>query len=317
MPLDPQTRAYLDAVAALGGPSGRLAPTEMRDNGLARSRHFAGPEPAIKQVEDRTIPGPDGDVPVRIYTPDAAGPLPIFVYIHGGGWVAGSIESTDHQCRAIANMTPCVVVSVDYRLAPETKFPGGLEDCYAALVWAAEHGAEIGGDPSRLAVGGGSAGGNLALAVSLLARDHNGPKISYQMLVYPVTDNDFERPSYTDLATGYGLTRDGMQYFWELYCANESDADSPYMAVLRADLAGLPPALVITAEFDPLRDEGDALAEKLSAAGVPVEHICYEGVIHGFFNVGTMVTIGDVAVEAAAKSMAAALVTSANPVAAT
>ena len=287
MPLDPQTRAYMDAVAALGGPTGRLAPTEMRANALARYRHFAGPEPAIAKVEDRTVPGPDGEVPVRIYTPDAAGPLPIYVYYHGGGWVSGSIESTDHLCRTTANLTPCIVVSVDYRLAPETKFPGGLEDCYAATVWAAEHAAEIGGDGSRLAIGGGSAGGNLAVAVALLARDRNGPKIAYQMLVYPVTDNDFDRPSYKDLATGYSLTRDGMQYFWELYCANESDAGSPYMAVLRADLTGLPPALVITAEYDPLRDEGDALAEKLAAAGVPVEHICYEGMIHGFFTMMT------------------------------
>jgi acetyl esterase len=307
MPLDPQTSAYLDALAAFGGPTGPQTPTEMRASALARYRHFAGPEPAIKQVEDRTVPGPDGDVPIRVYTPDAAGPLPIFVYIHGGGWVSGSVESTDHLCRTIANQTPCIVVSVDYRLAPETKFPGGLEDCYAATVWTAAHGAELGGDPSRLAIGGSSAGGNLATAVALLARDRNGPKLAYQLLAYPVTDNDFDRPSYVDLATGYMLTRDGMRYYWDAYCANPSDADSPYMAVLRADLTGLPPALVLTAEYDPLRDEGDLLAEKLREAGVEVEHICYPGMIHGFFNVGTMVKMGDESVEKAARSMAAAL----------
>jgi acetyl esterase len=309
MPLDPQTQAYLDAIAKFGVPAGPQTPTEMRANALARYRHFAGPEPAIKHVDDRTVPGPDGDIPIRVYTPDATGPLPLFVFIHGGGWVSGSVESTDHLCRTIANQTPCIVVSVDYRLAPETKFPGGLEDCYAATVWTAEHGAELGGDPSRLAVGGSSAGGNLALAVALLARDRHGPKLAYQLLAYPVADNDFDRPSYVELATGYMLTRDSMRYFWEAYCAAPADADSPYMAVLRADLAGLPPALVLTAEYDPLRDEGDILAEKLRAAGVEVEHIRYPGMIHGFFNVGTMVKMGDEAVEKAARSMAAALAT--------
>jgi len=307
MPLDPQAQAYLDAVAALGAPAGPQTPEEMRAFSNERNRHFAGPAPAIHETEDRTVPGPDGDVPIRIYTPDAAGPLPIFVYYHGGGWVVGNIDMTDNLCRAIANQTPCVVVSVEYRLAPETKFPGGLEDCYAATVWAPEHATEIGGDPSRLAIGGSSAGGNLTVAVALLARDRGTPKIAFQLPVYPVCDNNFETASYRDNATGYGLTRDGMRYYWDAYVAKPEDADNPYCAVLRANLEGLPPALVITAEYDPLRDEGDALAEKLKAAGVPVEHICYPGMLHGFFNVGMMVQMGDVAVERAAKSMAAAL----------
>ena len=160
---------------------------------------------------------------------------------------------------------------------------------------------------ARLAVGGDSAGGNLAAAVSLLARDRGGPAIAYQLLIYPVTDRNFETPSYREMAEGYMLTQDDMRVYWDHYLAQESDGANAYASVLRADLAGLPPALVITAEFDPLRDEGDAYAERLTAAGVPVEHICYPGMIHGFFNVGTMVTMGDVAVEQAAKSMTAAL----------
>jgi acetyl esterase len=207
----------------------------------------------------------------------------------------------------MANLTPCIVVSVEYRLAPEAKFPAGPEDCYAATQWVAAHGAELGGDPSRLAVSGDSAGGNLAAAIAIMARDRGGPTISYQLLIYPVTDCDFETASYRENAEGFGLMRDGMQYFWDLYVADPADATNPLAAVLRADLAGLPPAYVITAECDVLRSEGDAYAEKLKAAGVPVEHVSYPGQIHGFFNVGTMMQTGDVAVAAAATSLAAAL----------
>jgi acetyl esterase len=262
--------------------------------------------PPIARVEDRTVPSPDGEIPVRIYWPATAQVLPLFVYIHGGGWVIGNIEMTDHLCRAIANQTPCVVVSVEYRLAPETRFPGGLEDCYAATVWASEHASELGADASRLAVGGSSAGGNLAIAVALLARERGGPPIAYQLLAYPVADNDFATGSYRDFATDYMLTRDNMAFYWDAY-VTDADRDNPLAAVLKADLTGLPPALVITAEYDPLRDEGEALAEKLKAAGVPTEYVCYPGMLHGFFNVGTMVEMGDSAVHRAAKSMAAAL----------
>jgi acetyl esterase len=308
MPLDPQARAYLDAVAALGFAAPRtITPPEWRDQAPIRAKHFAIEPQPIARVEDRTVPGTDRDIPIRVFVPEAAGPLPILVHYHGGGWVIGSVDASDNLCRAMANLTPCVVVSVEYRLAPEARFPVGLEDCYAATRWVAEHGAELGGDPTRLAVGGESAGGNLAAAVTLLARERGGPKISFQMLIYPVTDSDFETGSYREMAEGYGLTRDTMQYFWELYLEAPSRATDPLAAVLRADLAGLPPALVVTAEFDPLRDEGDAYAEKLKAAGVPVEHVSYPGQIHGFFNVGTMMQTGDTAVAAAARSLAAAL----------
>jgi acetyl esterase len=308
MPLDPQARAYLDLIASLGGkPPREMSYDEWRVQGLERKAYFAIPPRPVANVEDRAIPGPAGDIPIRIYTPDAPGPLPVFVYIHGGGWVIGSVEQSDNLARAIANLTPCVVVSVEYRLAPETRFPGGLQDCYAATVWAAEHAAELGGDASRLAVGGDSAGGNLAGAVALLARDRGGPSIAYQMLIYPVSDSDFESASYLENAEGYGLTRDTMMYFWDLYVTGDADRANPLAAILRADLAGLPPALVITAECDVLRTEGDALAGKLKAAGVEVEHVYYPGQIHGFFAVDTMMETGNVAVEAAVKSMAAAL----------
>jgi len=308
MPLDPQARAYIDEVIALGLPAPRpITPAEWRAQAEVRKAHFNVPPQPIAKSEDRIIAGPGGDLPIRIYTPDAPGPLPILVYYHGGGWVIGSVDGSDNLCRAFANLTPCIVVSVEYRLAPEAKFPAGPEDCYAATQWVADHGTEFGGDPTRIAVTGDSAGGNRAAAVSIMARDRGGPKIAYQLLIYPVTDKNFDTPSYLEKAEGYGLMRDGMIYFWDLYLENEADADSPFASVLRADLAGLPPALVITAEYDPLCSEGDALAEKLKAAGVPVEHISYPGQIHGFFNVGTMMKTGDVAVAAAAKSLAAAL----------
>ena len=308
MPLDPQARAYLDAGAVLGLKAPRdSTPEEARAGALKRRHHFGAPPIPVAKVTDLTVPSPDGDIPIQVYAPDAAGPLPILVYYHGGGWVSGCIETHENACRALANQTPCVVVSVEYRRAPETKFPGPLEDCYAATTWVAEHGAELGGDPTRLAVGGDSAGGNLAAAVALLARERGGPKIGFQLLIYPVTDCNFETASYKDAAEGYGLTQDSMRYFWEMYLASEADAANPLASVLRADLAGLPPAHVITAEYDPLRDEDDAYAEKLKAAGVTVEHVTYPGQIHGFFNVGTMMKTGEVAVERAARAMAAAL----------
>lgn len=308
MPLDPQARAYLDAGAVLGLKAPRdSTPEESRAGALKRRHHFGIPPIPVAKVEDRTVPGPDGDIPIQIYMPEAAGPLPVLVYYHGGGWVSGCIETHENACRALANQTPCVVVSVEYRRAPETKFPGPLEDCYAATAWVSEHAAELGADPARLAVGGDSAGGNLAAAVALAARERGGPKIAYQLLIYPVTDCNFETTSYREAAEGYGLTQDSMRYFWEMYTKDEADAANPLASVLRADLSGLPPAHLITAEYDPLRDEGDAYAAKLKAAGVEVDHVTYPGQIHGFFNVGTMMKTGEVAVERAAKAMAKAL----------
>ena len=288
MPLDPQAQAVIEQVNALGLPLvWEVSPAQARLNAASRPRP-AGP--AVGAVIDRGIPGPDGEVAVRIYAPAGAGPFPILVWFHGGGWVVGDLESADPTARHLCQGAGCVVVSVDYRLAPETKFPGPAEDCYAATVWAAENAASINGDASRIAVGGDSAGGNLAAAVSLMAADRRGPAIAHQLLVYPVTERNYQTASYIDNAEGYMLAREAMRWYWDAYLADEADAANPYAAPMRAQsLAGQPPALVITAEFDPLRDEGEAYGRRLREAGVAAAITRYDGMIHGFFGmVGVM-----------------------------
>jgi acetyl esterase len=233
--------------------------------------------------QDRTIAGPLGDIPIRVYTPQGEAPLPILVYYHGGGWVIGSIDITDRPIRALAHTTRCVVVSVEYRLAPEDKFPAALVDCFAATAWAAEHAAEIGGDAHQLVVIGDSAGGNLAAAVALMAREL-GPKIAYQVLIYPVTDFDFERPSCVENADGYLLTTNAMRWFWGHYLTNDAEGADWRASPMRAsDLSNLPPALIVTCEFDPLRDDGQAYAQRLRDAGVRTKERRFDGMIHGFF----------------------------------
>ena len=245
---------------------------------------FGGAPEALPKVESRRIPGPAGEIPVRIYTPQGSGPFPVLVYFHGGGWVIGSLDTHDGVCRHLAKRAGAVVVSVDYRLAPEHKFPAAPEDCYAATLWVAENAAAIGVDARRLTIGGDSAGGNLAAAVSLMARDRKKPAIAFQMLIYPVTDHSYETGSYRDNADGYLLTKDSMVWFWDHYLRTAGDGAEPYASPLRAqDLKGLPPAMVVTTEFDPLRDEGEAYANRLKQAGVPVKLKRYDGLIHGFF----------------------------------
>ncbi len=306
MPLDPQAQAVMEAVAALGlPPNHTVSPQEARANGKARAR---APGPEVARVEDRNIPGPDGEVPVRIYTPEGSGPFPVLVWFHGGGWVVGDLESADGVSRHLTVGSGFVVVSVDYRLAPETKFPGPAEDCYAATQWVAQNAASINADAGKIAVGGDSAGGNLAAAVSLMARDRGGLSVGFQLLVYPVTDRDFSTVSYSQNGDDYQLTRDGMIWFWDHYLANDADAANPYAAPLRAqDLGGLPPALVITAEYDPLRDEGEAFAHRLEAAGVPTACTRYDGVIHGFFGMFAAVDKGKQAIDQASAALCAAL----------
>ena len=208
----------------------------------------------------------------------------VLVYFHGGGWVLGDLESHDRVCRALANGAGCVVVSVDYRLAPEHVFPAGAEDCYAATKWVAENAASLGADPARLAVGGDSAGGNLAAVVAMMARDRGGPAINFQLLLYPVTDCALDTPSQKEFAAdGYVLSRADMEWFWKNYVDTSAEKHNPYACPLRAkNLKGLPPALVLTASHDPLRDEGERFAERLIAAGVAVTCTRYEGVTHGF-----------------------------------
>lgn len=284
MPLDPLARTILDRMYATSPFSPSMTPIEVRK--MVRERLATLPPPeAIGRVEDRPIPRLDGaEMLVRIYRPRGEGPWPVLVYFHGGGFVVGDLDGHDGSCRALTNAVPCVVVSVDYRLAPEHPFPSAPEDASAATRWVAEHAASFGGDPTRIAVGGQSAGGNLAAVVPLMARDRGGPPLVFQLLVYPMADHSFETPSYRENAEGYWLTRERMQWYWGHYLARPEDGAHPYASPLRAtDLRGLPPALVLTAEYDPLRDEGEAYAARLREAGVPVAHTRYEGQIHGFF----------------------------------
>lgn len=235
---------------------------------------------------DRMIPVGQGEtVRVRIYTPEGLGPFPLFVYYHGGGWVIGDIEMTDASCRMLANRLGRIVVSVAYRLAPEHPFPTPVEDCYAALEWVAGNAADFLGNASNIVVGGDSAGGNLAAVVALKARDQKGPAISAQVLIYPVTNLDFATGSYEQFQRGFGLDRELMQWFGKHYAPSDEVRSHPYVAPLLAeDLSGLPPAFVLTAENDVLRDEGIAYAARLREAGVKVESLCEEGLIHGFFS---------------------------------
>ena len=239
----------------------------------------------IAEVLDRTLPGPAGDVAARFYLPDVARPLPVLVYFSGGGWVLGSLDAVDAVCRRLANEGACAVVSVAYRRAPEHPFPAGLEDCYAATYWIAEHGDEHGLDGSRLAVGGASAGGNLAAAVTLLARERGGPPLVFQLLVYPPLDHRAATPSMRTQPDPPCFSPEDVAWCWDHYLAERADGESPLASPLRApDLQGLPPALVITAEFDPVRDEAELYAARLREANVTTQLVRFAGVMHGFFS---------------------------------
>jgi acetyl esterase len=237
-------------------------------------------------VRNLSIPGssddPETSLGVRAYTPPGEG-HPVLVYFHGGGWVRGDLDTHDGLCRLLAEAADCVILSVDYRRAPEHRFPTAVHDAYAATAWGAEYADVIGGDPERVAVGGDSAGGNLAAAVTLLARERDGPAIDHQVLLYPVTDHAFDTDSYAENASGYLLSRASMRWYWERYLGDDVDGANPYASPLRArDLSGLPSATVITAGYDPLRDEGAAYADRLREAGVPVTHENYPGMVHVF-----------------------------------
>ena len=293
MPVDPQIQQVIDALAASEfGPVHALTPAEARAQ-YERMVKARAIEPApVGAVEDRAIPGPAGDLPVRVYRPDpGAGSLPALVYYHGGGHVIGNLDTHDAVARNLCNGAGCVVVSVDYRLAPEHKFPAAAEDAFAAVRWCAAQGAEIGIDPGRIAVGGDSAGGNLAAVAALMARDAGGPAIRLQVLVYPVTDYGCDTASYRTYAEGYGmLEAQSMRWFRDHYLRGDADRLDWRAAPLRAaDLSGLPPALVLTAQCDVLHDEGEAYAHALRAAGVEVEYRNCEGMIHGFFAMAPMI----------------------------
>jgi acetyl esterase len=306
-PLDLHLVPAVEALA-LAVQTEQLSPGDAR--AAARARVAAAPalkEP-VARTEDRAIPGPGGKIPVRIYLPSGVGPFPAVVYYHGGGWLLGDLEDAEDYCRSICHRVKAVVVSVEYRLAPQHRFPAAPEDCYAALTWVHANARTLGVDPARLAVAGLSAGGNLAAAVALMARDRGGPAITHQVLIVPVTNHQFDTASYHAFAEGYGLTRSTMIYFWHCYLARPEDAGSPYASVLRApDLQGLPPALVQTAEYDPLRDEGEAYAHRLHRAGIPVRLVRYLGMPHGFLRFAAVVDGARQAVTDAAEALGTAL----------
>jgi acetyl esterase len=284
MPLDPQCRALLDEMEAAGvRPFEELTVPEAREQAWGYLATAGEPQP-VASVASRFIPGPTADIPVRIYTPEGDGPRGGIVFFHGSGWVIANIDICDAAVRSLANSTGCVVVSVNYQKAPEHKFPVPFDDCWAATGWVHANAADLGIDAGRLAVAGDSAGGNLAAAVSLRARDAGGPPIAMQVLVYPALDYNWDTPSALENAEGYGLQRETMRWFWNHYVASPADAENPFVSPLRApDLARLPPAFIATAEFDPLRDDGEAYAARLSEAGVPVAVKRYDGMIHGFY----------------------------------
>jgi acetyl esterase len=282
VPIHPQAEAVITIMAQMG-VSLAGSPSDLRAL-MATFPRPAG-EP-VDAVVDRRVPGPAGEVPVRIYSPAGAGPdpLPALAWFHGGGWVFGSLDSADFICRRIANRAGCRVISADYRLAPEARFPAAVDDCFAVTSWIARHASDLQLDADRIAVGGDSCGGNLAAVVAHLARDHGGPPLAFQALVYPATDHSFDTRSYRDYGDGFFLTTHAMMWLWEQYLGEGGDGSSPLASPLRAStFAGLPPAIVITAEFDPLRDEADAYAARLRADNVAVELVRYDGQIHGFF----------------------------------
>lgn len=284
MPLHPQADAMLKQMEADGVPdTSEMSVPQAR---MFQESTFAAlvPNPApMAEVRDFTVPGPAGRLPVRLYRPESSGTPPLIVYYHGGGWVIGSIESHDATCRALASASGCAVASVEYRLAPESSFPAAPEDCYAATKWLVENASELGVDGERVAVAGDSSGGNLAAVVSLMARDRGGPKISYQVLICPALDAAGTYPSREENGEGYFLTTRALRWFYDHYIHDESDTKN-WMAspLLADDHSGLPPAIILTAEFDPLLDEGEAYADKLREAGIEVKVSRYDGMIHGF-----------------------------------
>ena len=306
--LDPEVRAVLELVIKAGRPPyHQLSPKEARQ--MFRETRPAGTPapPTIGLVKDLTADGPLGAIPLRLYRPADVAPtarLPVLVFFHGGGWVIGDLDTHDVLCRQLTAESGASVISVDYRLAPEHKFPAAVDDAWAATRWVVAHAAELNVDADRLAVGGDSAGGNLAAVVALLARDGGGPPIRLQALLYPVTDTDTETSSYRDLADGFLLTRESMRWFFDHYLNKDADAADWRVAPLRApSLAGVAPALIVTAGFDPLRDEGEAYAARLRQAGVRVDAIGFGGMIHGFAPMGRLIQTGNRAVSLVAGAL--------------
>ena len=311
MTLDPQAKAILDQVAASPLPKMHQGTPETARQMYEMSAKLLDVQNVpIGKVEDQTMPGPAGDIRIRVYTPVAApaGPLPGLVFFHGGGFVIGSLDTHDAVCRQLANGALARVVAVDYRLAPEHPFPAAVEDALAAARWVARNATALGIDPMRIAVGGDSAGGNLSAVISQMLKGEPEVNIAFQLLIYPAVDMANAYQSRTDFASGYLLDVDTTTWFMQQYLPNGAEpADLRLSPALAPSLAGLPPAHVVTAGFDPLRDEGRRYAELLSAAGVKASHTCYEGAIHGFVNMGGVIEVGRTALAESAAILKAAL----------
>jgi acetyl esterase len=308
MPLDPECRRFLDEMARL-----RPRPFETEKASEARAQRastaqavteMSGPAQEVAQIENRAIHAGGHEIPIRIYWPSHSVDLPVLVYFHGGGWVFGNLDSVDRPCRALANAAHSIVLSVDYRLAPEQKFPAAFEDACTAVDYAFCAAKEIGGDAGRIAVGGDSAGGNLATAAALWVKRRGGQRLRLQLLIYPMVDYSDDRPSLREFESGYLLSRAGIEWFWQHYLNSPEDGRNPYASpMLAEDVEDVAPAFVLTAECDPLRDQGEAYARKLEEAGVRVNLKRYEGAVHAFFPAAGMLASAKEALEECAAAL--------------
>ena len=305
--LHPQVEAIVGRMS--GGPGPHEMPLDSARVMLDALDELGGDKESVAGVDDRVVPGPGGPIPIRTYRPSADRTLPIAMFFHGGGFTMGSPASHDRLCRALANRSACLVVAVDYRLAPEHPFPAGVEDAYAATAWIARHGKDLGGDPGRIAVGGDSGGGTFGAVVCLLARERGGPKIRLQYLINPGgLDYDYSRPSCIANAEGYFLTMDAVRWIETQYFADAADKSDPRASLnLVEDLSGLPPAIVLTAECDPVRDQGAEYVRRLRDANVAVHHTDYPGMIHGWVNFRGTIDAGDTALGEVAAAIRSAL----------
>ena len=309
MPVDPQMQAVIERVAKSAlPPYYSVSVVEARRLYKETRAALSPPVPAVAAVRDLAASGPAGPIALRLYRGlgAQAGALPALVYFHGGGWTIGDLDTHDIICRTLANNARCAVVAVDYRMGPEHKFPAAVEDCVAATRWVAEQAAALGVDAARIAVGGDSAGGNLAAVVAITLRDAGGPPLVFQALVYPATDQRMDSASHSRFGEGYLLTRDNMLWFRDNYLAPGDYDDWRASPIRAADLARLPPAHIITAGYDPLVDEGRAYSDRLLAAGVPVLYECFEGMAHGFLTMGGVVAAANHALYRLGQSLALA-----------
>lgn len=310
MPVDPQMQAVLERAASSALPAySKVSADEARRLYKETRAALSPPVPEVESVRDLAASGPAGPIPLRLYrglgtTADA--PLPVLVYFHGGGWTIGDLDTHDIVCRTLANRARCAVVSVDYRMGPEHKFPAAVEDCLAATRWVAGQAATLCVDAARIAVGGDSAGGNLAAVVAIILRDAGGPPLVFQALVYPATDQRMDSASHSKFGEGYLLTRDSMLWFRGNYLLPRDYDDWRASPIRAEDLARLPPAHIITAGYDPLLDEGRAYSDRLVAAGVPVLYECFEGMAHGFLTMGGVVAAANHALYRLGQSLALA-----------